>query len=61
MNVLGIYIYNSTRNAWLQEDEKSWGSFDGAAAFTEGNEETAEAIRERETKNDDTTYTMICI
>ena len=58
MNTLGIYIYNSTQNAWLQEDEKSWGPFSSAGEFTPGNERTAEAIRLSETKGDDTTFTV---
>lgn len=61
MDVLGIYIFNSTRQAWLQEDEKSWGPFSGATEFTAGNEETAEAIRERETPAGETTFTMAAL
>lgn len=58
---LGIYIFNSTRNAWLQADEHSWGPFSGACEFTEGNERLAEDIRERETTGDDATYTMVAL
>lgn len=61
MDVLGIYIFNSSRNQWLQEDEKSWGSFGGACEFTPGNEETAEAIRERETPAGETSFTMAAL
>ncbi len=57
MDTLGIYIFNSTRNKWLQDDEKSWGPFDGAAEFTAGNEVLAEDIRIRQS-GDDVTYTM---
>jgi hypothetical protein len=57
MDTLGIYIFNSTRNAWLQDDEKSWGPFDGAAEFTPGNEDLAEDIRTRES-GEDVTYVM---
>lgn len=60
MNTLGIYIFNSTRNQWLQDDEKSWGSFGGACEYTEGNEETAEAVRERES-GEDITFTMAAL
>lgn len=60
MSTLGIYIFNATRNAWLQADEKSWGSFGEAAEFTEGNEQLAEDIRLRES-GDDTTFTMAAL
>jgi hypothetical protein len=60
VTTLGIYVFNRTRNAWLQEDEKSWGPFGGAVEFAEGHEATAEAIRERES-GDDTTYTMAAL
>lgn len=60
MNTLGIYIFNATRNAWLQDDEKSWGPFSGATEFTEGNERYAEGIRERES-GDDVTFVMAAL
>lgn len=56
MDILGTYVFNSTRNAWLQDDERSWGSFAGAAEFTDA--QLAEDIRQRETSGDDVTYTM---
>ena len=58
MDTLGIYIFNATRNGWLQDDEKSWGPFSSAVEFTPGNERVAEDIRTRETKGDDTTFTV---
>jgi hypothetical protein len=62
MQTLGIYIYNATRNKWLSDDEKSWVGFDdGVAEFTEGNEQLAEDIRLRETKNDDVTFVMAAL
>jgi hypothetical protein len=60
VNVLGIYIFNSTRNAWLQDDERTWGSFSGAVEYTEGNEALAEDIRER-VSGDDVTFTMAAL
>lgn len=60
MDILGIYIYNCDRRGWLQDDEKSWGPFSTAVEFTPGNEETAEAIRERESYGD-TTFTMAAL
>lgn len=57
-NVLGIYIYNDTKQMWLEDDEHNWTrSFSNAACFA--NEETAEAIRERES-GDMVTYCMEC-
>lgn len=56
MEAFEFYVFNQTRNAWLQDDEKSWGDFTGAQAFTDA--QLAEDIRERETKGDDTTYTF---
>lgn len=60
MNTLGIYVYNSTRNAWLQDDEKSWGPFVTAIEYSEGNEQLAEDIRERES-GDDVTFVMAAL
>jgi hypothetical protein len=57
MNIIGFCIFNATRNAWLQDDERSWGSFAGAVEFMPEHFETAEGIRERES-GDDVTYTM---
>lgn len=58
MNIFEIYIYNATQNAWLQDDEHSWGPFVGACAFTAGNEQLAEDVRIRETVGNDVTCTM---
>lgn len=61
MDTLGIYVFNETRNQWLQEDKKTWGSFAGAQEFTPGDERLAEDIRLRETKGGDVTYTMAAL
>lgn len=53
-NVLGHYVFNGT--SWLQEDEKSWGSFGSAREFTTW-EEAAEH-QERLTSGDVVTYVM---
>lgn len=61
MNTLGIYVFNETLNAWLQDDEKTWGPMSTAVEFTEGNEQLAEDIRLRETKNNHVTFTMAAL
>ena len=58
MDILGVYIFNSTRNAWLQDDEKSWGSFDSAVEFTDA--DLTEQIRER-VSEDEITFTMAAL
>jgi hypothetical protein len=58
MTTLGIYVFNSTRNAWLQDDGTSWGGFTDAFEFDD--EDFAEAIRVRES-GDDVTYTMAAL
>lgn len=58
MDQLGVYIFNFTRNQWLQEDEHSWGSFGGAAEFNDA--ALAEDIRLRE-GGGDVTYTMAAL
>ena len=55
MDILGYYIFNSTRGLWLQDDEKSWGNFSSAVEFN--NLGVCQQIRERES-GDDVTYTM---
>lgn len=50
--ILGLYVYNFDRDAWLQSDKKSWGRFSRAAEFTEGNEILAEEIGARAAPND---------
>lgn len=44
MNTLGIYIYNSDRDQWL-DDNNDWGDFSDAKEFTADEAEVAEAIR----------------
>lgn len=61
MNTLGIYIYNSGRDAWLQMDEKTWGPFSDAVEFHPGQEALAESIRVRVTQDEEATYTMAII
>lgn len=61
MNTLGIYIYNSTRDQWLQENRRSWGPFSSAFEWSEAGDEAAEAVRLRVTKNGDTTFTMAAL
>lgn len=61
MTTLGIYIFNATRNAWLQDDEHSWGPFHSACEFTASNEDLAEDIRTRETAGNDATYVMAAL
>ena len=58
MDQLGVYVFNSTRNQWLQDDERSWGSFAGAAEFNDA--ALAEDIRLRES-SDDVTFTMAAL
>jgi len=58
MNVLGIYIFNETRNTWLQDDRRSWGSFADAAEFQDA--DFAERLRE-EVSADDVTFTMAAL
>lgn len=60
MDTLGIYIFNATRKAWLQDDEKSWGPFETASEWTAGNDDLAEHVRQRES-GDDVTYTMAAL
>jgi hypothetical protein len=45
MMILGIYVYNSDRDEWLQEDQKSWGPFSSAFEWHEIGEVTAEEVR----------------
>lgn len=56
MHVLAYYVFNASRSQWLQDDEHTWGDFSGAVEFTRA--DLAESIRQRETKNDDATFTM---
>jgi hypothetical protein len=58
MSILGVYVFNETRKAWLQADEKSWGPFSGAVEFT--SPDLAEDIRVRES-GDDVTFTMAAL
>jgi hypothetical protein len=60
MGILGIYIFNSTRNEWLQDDLKSWGPFSGAFEWSESGEEAAESTREY-LEGDDVTFTMAAL
>lgn len=56
---LGIYIFNSTRNAWLQEDSMSWGSFHTAREFHEDERDEAESLSEGMAfKTNDVHYVM---
>jgi hypothetical protein len=45
MSVLGIYIYNSDRDEWLQMDQKSWGPFSDAFEWSEAGDAAAEEVR----------------
>ena len=52
------YVFRSSDNTWLQDDEHTWkADFGTAAAFTDA--QLAEDIRLRETKGDETaTYVL---
>jgi hypothetical protein len=50
MTPFGYVIFSVTRNAWLQDDERSWGPWSDAAQFTYP--ELANDIREREAPGD---------
>lgn len=43
-----FYVFNATRSLWLQEDEREWGPYHGAAEFS--TVECAREIAEREMK-----------
>ena len=58
MNILGIYVYNSDKHAWLQCDRRTWGSWGGAGEFIE--EDVTEAVREQ-VSGEDTTFTMAAL
>lgn len=70
MSTLGVYIYNATRDAWLQDTPlalpgqisaatASWGAFNGAVKFREA--EIAEEIRVRLARNDEVAYVMAAL
>lgn len=62
MDILGIYIFNSTRGQWYTGKKAAlWGSFDDAAEFPNGvKPETVEKLRE-EISGDDVTFTMAAL
>lgn len=60
MDTLGIYIFNSTQNKWLQEDRKSWGPFSTAFEWSDAGDVAAEELR-CSLPGDDVTYTMAAL
>lgn len=49
MNTPGWFnVFDSENGEWLQSDERSWGSYSGAAEFTDY--ELAHAVAQREAK-----------
>lgn len=59
MDTMGIYIFNATKNGWLQDDGKSWGPLSGACEYPPGEERAAETLREKiGEQSDDTTWTV---
>lgn len=59
MDILGFNIYDRDSDRWLQDDERTWGGFDGAAEITE--EELARSIAERESTPERTLYVFACL
>ena len=64
MNILGIYIYNSTRDQWYSgkgTGDALWCDFSDAVEFPEGTSvEAMEKLRE-EISGDDVTFTMAAL
>ena len=48
MSTEEFYVYDNVRDQWLQDDERSFGTFEGRAIFTE--QELAADIAKREAR-----------
>jgi hypothetical protein len=54
-----FYVFDSTNSLWLQDDERSWGPYRGAAEFSDF--ELAHDIAARELKNKGADYDGVVI
>lgn len=59
MNVLNYAVFDSVSESWLQDDEKSWGGWNGAAAFTEA--QLAQDIGDRENEDGKRTLYVMAV